>query len=277
MDRASSISAITIWRRSPRLERDSRRFTDPSRDEPFFARRRTGGSIGGPIKKDSLFWFFNMEHNNQDGVFAINNGRHPIFSQFDVVSPNPLTATQANLRIDMPKLSSKNSAFIRLSNDHNDNFNPANGVFLPSNWVASKNVAAQGLVGLTAVFTPKLVNDFRFSYGFYSNKLKIPTAEDCRDPIACIGLGGIQIRTTLSDFRIGNNLNTPQNRVLRTYQFSDNVSYQKGEHRIRFGASGSITTVWVIGPIWSRELWFFGIRCTWPRSRRRCLTRCLRH
>jgi len=219
----------------PGLERDSRRFIDPSRDDPFFARRQTGGSVGGPIKKDSLFWFFNMEHNNQDGVFAINNGKHPIFSQFDVVSPNPLTATQANLRIDIPKLTSKNSAFIRLSNDHNDNFNPANGVFLPSNWVASKNVAAQGLVGLTTVFTPKLVNDFRFSHGFFSNKLKIPTTDDCRDPIACIGLGGIQIRTTLSDFRIGNNLNTPQNRVLRTYQFTDNVSYQKGEHRIRFG------------------------------------------
>ena len=43
------------------------------------------------------------------------------------------------------------------------------------------------------------------------------------------------MRTTLSDFRIGNNLNTPQNRVLRTYQLVDNVSWRKGDHRIRFG------------------------------------------
>jgi len=219
----------------PGLERDPRRFTDKSRDDPFFARRQSGGSLGGPIKKDNLFWFFNIEHNNQDGVFAIDNGRHPIFSQFDVVTPNPLTATQSNLRIDSQKLIPKSTAFMRLSNDHNNNFNPANGVFLPSNWVASKNVAAQGLFGLTTIFNAKLVNDFRQSYGFFSNKLKIPTAADCPDPVACIGLGGIQIRTTLSNFRIGNNLNTPQNRVLRTYQLTDTLSWQKSSHRLQFG------------------------------------------
>src|SRR5262245_22563514 len=40
--------------------------------------------------------------------------------------------------------------------------------------------------------------------------------------------------TTVS-FVICNNLNTPQNRVLRTYQLTDTLSWQKGEHRFRFG------------------------------------------
>ncbi|MEK7829868.1 MAG: hypothetical protein AAB401_02220, partial [Acidobacteriota bacterium] len=34
---------------------------------------------------------------------------------------------------------------------------------------------------------------------------------------------------------IGNNLNTPQNRILRTYQLTDTLSWQKGSHRIRVG------------------------------------------
>jgi hypothetical protein len=45
----------------PGFGRDPRRFQDPGLDDPFFARRQLGGSLGGPIKKDKLFWFFNFE------------------------------------------------------------------------------------------------------------------------------------------------------------------------------------------------------------------------
>lgn len=217
----------------PSLQRDPRRFIDPSRNSPFFARRQAGGSIGGPIKKDRAFFFFNFENNNQDGIVAVANN-HPIFSQFDVAAPNPLNARQSNIKFDF-KLTDKHNAFFRFSTDNNNNYNTANGTFLPSNWVVTKNVSTQALIGVTSVMTSKLVNDFRYSYGFYSGRLKIPTSEDCRDPIYCLGLQGPQYRTTVGGFGIGNNLNTPQNRVLRTYQLTDTLSWQKGDHRIRFG------------------------------------------
>jgi hypothetical protein len=216
----------------PSLKRSLRRFQDPAFDDPFFARRQIGGSIGGPIKKDKLFFFYNIEHNNQDGVTEVVNN-HPIFSQFDGTYKNPLNFTQNNIRFDY-KVNDKNSAFFRFSTDNNDNFAAANGIFLPSNWVTTKNVSTQALLGVTTVFSPQVVNDFRYSYGFYSGRLKIPF-DQCTDPIACIGLGQMQVRTTLSDFRIGNNLNTPQNRVLRTYQLTDTLSWTKGSHRMRFG------------------------------------------
>lgn len=217
----------------PSLQRDPRRFIDPSRNDPFFARRQIGGSIGGPIKKDKAFFFFNFENNNQDGIVAVANN-HPIFSQYDVAAPNPLNARQANIKFDY-KLTSKHNAFFRFSTDNNDNYNTANGIFLPSNWVVTKNVSTQALIGVTSVMTSKLVNDFRYSYGFYSGRLNIPTSADCRDPIYCLGLQGAQYRTTVGGFGIGNNLNTPQNRVLRTYQLTDTLSWQKNDHRIRFG------------------------------------------
>jgi hypothetical protein len=125
--------------------------------------------------------------------------------------------------------------FVRASTDNNKNINSANGVFLPSNWVSTKNASAQGLIGVTSVFTSKLVNDARWSYGVYSGRLNIPSTSECPDPVYCIGLGGPRFSTTLSSFVIGNNLNTPQNRVLRTYQLVDNLSWQKGSHRIRIG------------------------------------------
>ncbi|HKQ73152.1 MAG TPA: TonB-dependent receptor [Blastocatellia bacterium] len=216
----------------PGFGRDPRRFQDPSLNDPFFARRQMGGSLGGPIKKDKLFWFFNFENNNQDGVFTVNNN-HAIFSQYDHVAPNPLSAKQANAKFDW-KVTDKHNAFIRLSTDNNDNNNPSGGVRMPSNWVVTKNVATQMLGGLSSVFTPRLVNDLRYSYSFYSGRLKIPTTEDCRDPVVCVGLGGPQIRAG-GNFRIGANDQTPQNRVLRTYQLTDTLSWRKGTHGLRFG------------------------------------------
>lgn len=216
----------------PGFGRDPRRFQDSGLDDPFFARRQVGGSLGGPLKKDKLFWFFNFENNNQDGVFPVTNN-HPLFSQYDHIASNPLTGNQANAKFDW-RVNDKHNAFIRLSTDNNDNYNPSGGVRMPSNWIVTKNVAAQIGSGLSSVFTPSLVNDLRYSYGFYSGRLNIPTTEDCSDPLLCLGLGGPQIRAGGS-FRIGANDQTPQNRILRTYQLTDTLSWQKGTHRFRFG------------------------------------------
>jgi hypothetical protein len=200
---------------------------------PSFQRRQMGGSIGGPIVKDKFHYFFNYEYQNQDGIQPVTN-RNPIFSQFDTAPGNPLNFDQANIKFDY-RLNDNHSTFFRFSSDNNDNYNSSNGTFLPSNWVVTKNVSTQGLWGLTSVLTPKTTNDLRVSYGFYSGRLSIPTTKECRDAIGCLGLGGPRIDTTASSFAIGNNLNTPQNRVLRTYQITDTLSWQKSSHRVRMG------------------------------------------
>ncbi|MGH9841511.1 MAG: hypothetical protein ACREEM_22395, partial [Blastocatellia bacterium] len=211
----------------PLLNRDART------PDPFFARRQMGGSFGGPVKKDKLFFFFNGEYNNQRSVVLVNNN-HPIWSKFDGPQSQPLIFKTTNLKLDY-KVNEKHGAFLRFSTDNNHNIN-ADGVTMPSYWVPTRNVSTQTVGGLTSVFTPKLVNDLRYSYGYYSGRLRIPTTQDCSDPVICIGLGGPQILlTTAPNFVIGNNVNVPQNRVLRTYQLTDTLSWQKSSHRFRFG------------------------------------------
>jgi Carboxypeptidase regulatory-like domain len=216
----------------PGFGRDPRRFDDPSLKDPFFARRELGGSLGGPIKKDNIFWFFSFEKNNQDGVFPVTNN-HPIYSQFDHVAPNPLNAKQTNARFDF-KVTNRHNAFIRLSTDHNDLYYPLDGVRMPSNWVVTRNVATQALGGLNSIFSSSLQNDLRYSFGFYSGGNNSPTANDCRDPVYCLGLGGPQIAGQ-GNFRIGTHERASEHRILRTYQLTDTLSLRKGSYQFRFG------------------------------------------
>ncbi len=211
----------------PLLNRDART------PDPFFSRKQTGGSLGGPIKKDRVFFFFNAEYNDQHSVVLVSNN-HPIWSKFDGAFPQPLTFKTTNLKVDF-KVNDKQNAFVRFSTDNNHNFN-GDGNTMPSYWVPTRNVSTQILGGLSSVFSASKVNDLRYSYSFYSGRLRIPTSQDCTDPVACIGLGGPQTFTTISgNFIFGNNINVPQNRVLRTYQLTDTFSWQLGSHRLRFG------------------------------------------
>jgi len=115
---------------------------DPNHPDPYFARKQSGFLLGGPLKKDRVFWFTNFEHNQQTAAVAIQNN-HPIFSKLDVVYPSPLTFNQFNLRID-GKLNETNTAFLRFSQDKNNTVAPPTaGLFMPSDWQSSRNSALQ--------------------------------------------------------------------------------------------------------------------------------------
>ena len=71
-----------------------------------------------------------------------------------------------------------------------------------------------------------------FNYQQIANRSLIPTASDCP---GCLGLGGAQIRVNGSSFRIGNQIQAPQNRALYRYETTDNLSWAKGSHNIETG------------------------------------------
>ncbi|PYT06600.1 MAG: hypothetical protein DMF60_09000, partial [Acidobacteria bacterium] len=212
----------------PGLARDARN------PDPFFARRQTGFSLGGPVKRNRLFWFANYEHNNQDGVFAITNN-HPIFSKLDVIHPSPLNFDQFNLRLD-EALNDRHQAFLRFSVDMNDTVAPAIAVGMPSNWHSTRNRAIQIQGGVASTLTPHLVNDVRYSYNYLGNHLDPISPAQCRDSVACIGVGQANILVfDAPQFLIGNQVNAPSPRWQRNYQLVDNLTWQHGEHRIRLG------------------------------------------
>jgi hypothetical protein len=207
---------------------------DPRSESPFFARRQSGISLGGPIKQDRLFWFGNYEHNNQDAVFTVNNN-HPIFSKLDVIYPNPLTADLLSLRIDW-KASERSQAFSRYSLDKNSTISPGTPAGLPSSWVSLRNNAFQLQAGLTSVMSAAVVNTFRASYSYLNGQNRPVSGSECQDALACIGIGQPTILTfDAPQFRIGQAINSPFPRWVRTFQFVDDLTWQHGSHTIRVG------------------------------------------
>ena len=207
----------------PGLTRDT---TNP---DPFFARRQSGATVSGPIFRNKLFFFANVEHTNQMSVANIQPSS-PDFAHFGVIAQNPYNGTQPSFRFD-DQLSQNNTLFVRYSHDGNTGFGPRGGG-LPSNWVSNKNWADQSMIGWTSTLRPSMVNDLRLAYTYWSNRNLDASAKNCP---GCIGLGGPQISVDGAGFTIGNESDSPQGQTSRHYIVSDNFSWQKGSHRIRLG------------------------------------------
>ena len=203
---------------------------DPLNPDPFFARRQSGFTFGGPIKKDKLFFFTAFEHTNQQGVFSANPA-DPAFKSFAVVYGAPYHGNQFDTRIDY-RLNEKHSAFVRYSHDGNDSLGQHADNALPSNWTENTNYSDSGTFSVISAFTSHLVNEFRFGETYWKNDNHPPFASQCP---GCLGLGGPQVMVIGSGLEFGNTTNSPQSRNIRRYILSDNATWQHGSHRIKFG------------------------------------------
>jgi hypothetical protein len=205
---------------------------DPFNPDPFFARRQSGFWVSGPIKKDKLFFFFNLENNNQDSVVTVQ----PTSTYFSNLAGNyasPYNGLQPSVKFDY-RINDKHNLFLRYSHDGNNSFGPRGGANLPSNWLVNRNWADQSILGLTSTLTANLVSDFRFAYHYWNNRNLFPTENECR---GCIGLGLPSISIQGSGVTVGNTTNAPQGRDVRRYNIVENMTWQRGTHRMRFGGT----------------------------------------
>ncbi len=205
---------------------------EPAKADPFFARRQMGFSLGGPLKKDRLFFFTNFERTNQDGVFTIQPASSD-FADFGGVFPTPFDSSQVSARFDL-HLNDRNSLFLRYSHDGNDALTPPTGEgILPSNWSDTSNWADQSAAALTSTLQPNLINELRFAYWYWQTRNLIPDRSAC--PGECVGFGLPQVRILGVDFVMGNYFLAPEGGDFRRYHLTDTLSWHKGRHLWRFG------------------------------------------
>ena len=205
----------------------------PLSDSPDFSRKQGGVVIGGPIVKDKLLFFANYERTDQDGVYIVQPDL-PSVALFSTLAAAPYKSNQASGRIDYHP-GGKHSMFVRYSHDGNTNAGPFGTPVPPSNFVSNTNWTDQQLLGVTSVLSSSLVNDLRFSHFYWHNR-NTPASCDGDVNGNCLGLGGPEIFYLNSvNFQLGNNFNSPQGTDLHRFPISDNLTWLKGDHQVKFG------------------------------------------
>ena len=226
---------------------------NPFAPDPFFARRQGGLLFSGPIKKDKLFFFFNLENNNQDSVVTVQPDS-PYFASLAQNANTPYNGRQISVKFDY-RLSAKHNLFARYSHDGNNGFGPRSGAPLPSNWLVNRNWADQSILGWTSTFSAALVNDFRFAYQYWNNRNLHPTEKECP---GCLGIGLPEMSVVGTNVRFGNTSNAPQGRDIRRYNIVNNLTWQRGAHRWRMGGSfenSPFAGFWAFGDPAAGNLW----------------------
>ena len=199
-------------------------------EDPYFVRSNPGFWFGGPIKKNKAYFFTNYEYTRQVQTFVVQPNVPSVAGlagNFSSPYNGHLFSVKGNI-----DFTDKNSVFVRFSRDQNKGFGPQGGAVMPSNWLQNTNSSNQVVVGWTSVIRPNLVNDFRYNYTYWRNRNLFADQSTCPD---CIGLGFGQLALQGSNFQVGNTSNATQGRDLYRNTFLNNLSWQKGSHRLRFG------------------------------------------
>ncbi len=204
-------------------------------DDPEFSRRQGGFVLGGPIKRDKVHFFGSYERTDQHGVYVVQPDL-PSVAGFGTLAPAPYVSNQASGRIDF-RSSNKHQFFGRYSHDNNTNSGPFGTPVPPSNFVSNKNHVDQQLFGLTSVFSSSVVNELRVSHMYWRNR-NTPAACIGDPNTICMGSGGPEIFYLNSvNFQLGNNFNSPQGRDLHRIPISNNTTWLKGSHQVKFGGT----------------------------------------
>src|SRR6266404_1706007 len=156
---------------------------------PFFVRRNPGFSLGGPLKKDKLFFFTSYEFTNQVQAISVQS-TGPAFQQLAGAYGSPYSQKLFSLRLDY-HISDKHNGFFRYSHDGNAGFGQSLEFGDPSNWAHNTNWADQAIMGLTSSLTPNIVNDAHFQFNYWNNHNNQAVAGDCASPCVAGSLPNI--------------------------------------------------------------------------------------
>ncbi|HEX5731633.1 MAG TPA: TonB-dependent receptor [Blastocatellia bacterium] len=198
-------------------------------EKPDFSRQEIGGSIGGKIITDKLFYFGALERFRERQNNLVPTAR---FAQLQAIPgldpvaeiPTPYDDWLLTAKVDH-RMSDKQSMFYRFS--FQDNSSPNDQIAVPANadptgGNLNDNRLYSFVANHTYTLSPTKLNVFSFHYQDFNN--------------AILGVTDTP-NITFPTVTTGRNVNVPQATLEEKYQFRDDFSFQKGAHNIKVGGN----------------------------------------
>ncbi len=198
-------------------------------EKSSFDRQEFGGSLGGRIVRDKLFFFGALERFRERQNLLINPALLPEIQAIPGASavpviPTPYNDTLLTLKFDH-RISEKQTMFYRFSHQRNDSPNDQFDPSLPSDLSGgntNNNKLYSFLVNHSYTFSPTVLNQFSFHFQDFNNAI-----------LAVSDLPNI----TFPSVQTGANVNVPQQTTQRKFQFRDDISMQLNSHSLKFGVN----------------------------------------
>src|SRR5260370_2204621 len=197
--------------------------------KPKFNREEFGGSIGGRLKKDKLFFFGAIERFRERQNILINPALLPQIAAIPGVTaastiPLPYNDTLISVKVDNT-MSSRQSMSYRYSFQKNDTrktkFGPTTAAD-PAGGNTNNNKLHSFIVSHNYTFSSRKLNVFTFQFQTFENDiLGITTNPNLVFP----------------SVQSGANVNVPQQTTERKYQFRDDISVLSGKSNMKFGVN----------------------------------------
>ncbi|HKR02787.1 MAG TPA: TonB-dependent receptor [Pyrinomonadaceae bacterium] len=236
--------------------------------KPEDVRKQFGGTIGGPIVKDNLFFFFTYDEQRRNfpgaAVFPsatflnlstadrntlkarsvlITDARIDSALSFLAGLTGPVPRSQ-DQRIFFPKIDwvINNSNTLTGSYNRMRSQSPSGIETQPT---TTKGIATFGddfvetdsfNLRLTSTITPTVLNEARFQYG-RDNLFAFSTAPSAGEAILATGLGGRPPQIGVNGFTFGKQdfLERYSNPDEKRWQYADTMTVSRGQHTLKFG------------------------------------------
>jgi Carboxypeptidase regulatory-like domain len=219
--------------------------------DPQFQRNQFGGSIGGPILRDKLFFFANVERIKQDSssVSPVSTGTGALFSaiaqQYPVI-PTPYRLTYSTARVDYNGPFGGHY-FARV----NYNVDSVASNFGNGYWLYANRDNTPGYAFGADFANGHFTHSFHGSYEKFHNQIVDKTSGNNS---IYNGIPGLAFYYKAQNLYSGPNDNAPQATFQSDKQIRYDGSWTKGTHNVRYGYSfnriegGGFASFFGLGP-----------------------------